>query len=227
MNDLPSVVRTCSIESYIDDTKVYLSFSSKDIDTCLANITEDLRLIASWCCSNHLLINPSKTKLIVFGTRQLLSRAPDIKVPFLGQELVPVPAVKDLGIILDSNLTFNNHVNSLTSSLISTLCQISRVRHLFSEPLLLTILNALVFSKLFYCSTVWAGTFQQNLQKLQLVQNFAARILTGTKKFDHISPVLYKLGWLSIENQLLARDATQMYKIVSNLAPTYLCNNIL
>ena len=161
MNDLPSVVRTCSIESYVDDTKVYLSFSSKDIDTCLANITEDLRLIASWCCSNHLLINPSKTKLIVFGTRQLLSRAPDIKVPFLGQELVPVPAVKDLGIILDSNLTFNNHVNSLTSSLISTLCQISRIRHLFSEPVLLTILNALVFSKLLYCSTVWAGTFQQ------------------------------------------------------------------
>ena len=91
---------------------------------------------------------------------------------------------------------------------------------------MLTILNALVFSKLFYCSTVWAGTFQQNLQKLQLVQNFAARVLTGTKKFDHISPVLYKLGWLSIENQLLARDATQMYKIVNNLAPTYLCNNI-
>ena len=200
MNDLPSVVRTCSIELYVDDTKVYLSFSSKDIDTCLANITEELHLIASWCCSNHLLINPSKTKLIVFGTRQLLSRAPDIKVPFLCQELVPVPAVKYLaGIILDSSLTFNNHVNSLTSSLISTLCQISRVRHLFSEPVLLTMLNALVFSKLFYCSTVWAGTFQQNLQKLQLVQNFAARVLTGTKMFHHISPVLYKLGWLSIK----------------------------
>ena len=61
---------------------------------------------------------------------------------------------------------------------------------------------------------------------MALVQNFAARVLIGTKKFYNISPVLYKLGCLFIENQLLARDATQMYKIVNNLAPTCLCNNI-
>ena len=69
MNDLPSVVKFSSVESYVDDTKVYLSFSSKDIDSCLTNITEDLRLIAACCCTNKLLINPSKTKLILFGMR--------------------------------------------------------------------------------------------------------------------------------------------------------------
>ena len=53
--------------------------------------------------------------------------------------------VTDLGIILDSNLTFNEHVNTLTSSLFSILCQISRVRHLFSKSVLTTILNCLVF----------------------------------------------------------------------------------
>ena len=42
--------------------------------------------------------------------RQLLSKIPDVRVPFLGQNLAPVPLVKDLGIILDSNLTFNEHV---------------------------------------------------------------------------------------------------------------------
>ena len=114
-----------------------------------------------------------------------------------------------------------SHVNTLTSSLLSTLCQISRVRHLFTKPVLSTILNSLIFSKLFYCSTVWAGTSKQNLQKLQLVQNFAARGLTDTTKFDHISPVLRELGWPSIKDQLLVRDTTQVYKIVS-LAPLYL-----
>ena len=82
---------------------------------------EDHCPIAAWCCTNELLINPSKPKLILFGTRQLLSKIPDIRVPFLGQNIAPVPSVKDLGIILDSNLTFNDHVNTLTSSLISTL----------------------------------------------------------------------------------------------------------
>ena len=88
--------------------------------------------IASWCCTNKLLINPDKTKLILFGTKQLLSKVPDIRVPFIGQHLTPVSSVKDLGIILDSNHTFNEQVNTLTSSLLSILCQISKVRHLFS-----------------------------------------------------------------------------------------------
>ena len=113
-----------------------------------------------------------------------------------------------LGIILDSNLTFNEHVNTLTSSLISTLCQISKIRHLFSKSVLVIILNCLVFSKLFYCSTVWSGTLKQNIHKLQLVQNFAARVLTNTWKFDHISPVLRELGWSSIKHLLLVRDVT-------------------
>ena len=228
MNNLPSVVKFSSVESYVDDTKVYLSFSSKGIDSCLTKVTEDLRLVAAWCCNNKLLINPSKTKLILFGMRQLLSKIPDVRVPFLGQNLAPLPLVKDLGIILDSNLTFNEHVNTLTSSLISTLCQISKVRHLFSKSVIFTILNCLVLSsKLFYCSTVWSGTFKQNIHKLQLVQNFAARVLTNTRKFDHISPVLRKLGWSSIKHLLLVRDVTQLYKIVNGLAPSYLnsCNN--
>ena len=114
----------------------------------------------------------------------------------------------------------------MTSSLVSTLCQITKVRHLFSKSLLFTILNCLVFSKLFYCSTVWSGTFEQNIHKLQLGQNFAARVLTNTRKFDHISPVLRELGWSSIKHLLLVRDVTQLYKRVDGLAPSYLNNYI-
>ena len=82
-----------------------------------------------------------------------------------------------------------------------------------------------MFSKLFYCFTVWAGISKQNLQKLQLVQNFAARILTDTKKFHHISPVLREFGWPSTKDQLLVRDTTQVYKIANGLAPLYLSSN--
>ena len=96
MNDLPSVVKFSSVESYVDDTKVYLSCSSKNIDSCLAKVSEDLRLIACLCCTNNLLINPDKTKFIPFGTKQLLSKVLDIRIPFIGQHLTPVSSVKDL-----------------------------------------------------------------------------------------------------------------------------------
>ena len=81
---------------------------------------------------------------------------------------------------------------TLISSLLSTLVQINGVRHLFSTDVLYTILNSLVFRKLFYCSTVWSGTSKENIHKLQLTKNFTGRILTNTKKLDDITPVLSK-----------------------------------
>ena len=127
-------------------------------------------LVAGWCCQNQLLINPEKTKLVLFGTRQLVSKLPHVTVLFLGQELTPTLSAKDLGIILDSNLTFTEHISTLASSPLSSLCQISRVRHLCTKDVLDIILNSLILSKLFYCSTVWSVTFKQNIKELQLRQ---------------------------------------------------------
>ena len=212
LNDLPTVAKFSNMESYVDDTKIYLSCGSKDIHSCMQRAAEDLESIAGWCCANHLLINPDKTKLVLFGTRQLVSKLPDVTVPFLGRQLYPVSSAKDQGVILDSGLTFNNHISSLSSSLLFSLCQISRIRHLFSEEVLYIMINYIVFSKLFYCSAVWSGTYKQNILKLQLLQNFAARILTDTRKYDHITPVLKAFGWLTIEEQLRLRDVTMMYE---------------
>ena len=152
-----------------------------------------------------------------FGTCQLVSKLPEVSVPFLGQQLIPESSAKDLGVILDSSLTFSGHISSLSSSLLSSLCQISRVRHLFSKEAL-RMINSLVLSKLFYCSTVWSGTYKQNIHKLQLMQNFAARILTDTRKYDHIAAALKDLGWLTIEEQLRLRNVILMYKCVNNVS---------
>ena len=187
MNNQPIGIKNCSIESYVDDTKLYLSFEIKERETALSQLTQDLNKVASWCCTNRLLINPQKTKLMLFGTRQLIGRVGDIAIPFLGKELSPSNSCKDLEIVFDKHLSFNDHTDYLTSSLLGKLCQINRIRHLLTKEALLITMNALVFSKLFYCSTVWSGTTQQNIGKLQLVQNFAARILTRKKKYDHIS----------------------------------------
>ena len=58
------------------------------------------------------------------------------------------------------------------------------------------------------------------------MQDFAARVFTDTKNFDHISPILRELGWPCIKDQLLVRDTTQVYKIVNGLAPSYLSSKL-
>ena len=105
------VIRVCGAESYVDDTKIYLSFPLKDIEESLCQVKQDLHRVAEWCCSNHLLVNPGKTEFVLFGVRQILSKVPNVTVLFLGQNLTPTTSCKDLGVILDSSLSFNEHIN--------------------------------------------------------------------------------------------------------------------
>ena len=77
------------------------------------------------------------------------------------------------------------------------------MRHLLGTGTLENVINALVFSKLYYCSPVWSSTTKKNISKLQKIQNFAARIITNTRKFDHITPVLQELRWLPVSYYLM------------------------
>ena len=101
--------------------------------------------------------------------------------------------------------------------------QINRVRQSFDQTTLLKIMSALVFSKMFYCSTVWSNTTNKNITKLQLLQNFACKIVTGTRKYAHVSPLLRQLNWKPVQQCLDHRDLVLTYKCVKNLAPEYLC----
>jgi hypothetical protein len=139
----------------------------------------------------------------------------------MGGNLTPVAEVKDLGLLLDSHLTYDKHI-ALSSSCISKLRQIGRVKHNFDQSTLATIIDTLVMSKINYCSTVWSNTSDSNIKKIQLIQNCAARLITGVPKYDHISPTLNALGWLSIKENSLYTDALLTFKCMNDKAPQYL-----
>ena len=181
----------------MDDSKLYVSFPVKDVNTIVQQINEDLSLIASWCCHNHLLTDPDKTKLLVMGTRQMLQKLPDFHITLLGKEIAPVASARDLGVQVDATLSYNEHITNISSTCMASVCQINRIKHLLGSRTLESVIESLVFSKLHFCSTVWANTSKTNVQKVQKIQNFAARILTGTRKYDHITPVLNDLGRIS------------------------------
>ena len=228
INDLPTIPKPCSVESFVDDSKLYLTFQSKDADLAMETMCEDLKTVAAWFCSNSLLINPGKTKLLVFGTRQMLSNVcSNFKLSLLGKELSPEPFAKDLGVFMDSTLSFDEHVMQITSKCIASLCQVNRVRHVLDKKTLMTIINALVFSRLFYCSSVWGGISMMNVLKLQSVQNFAARIITSTRKHDHIQPILRDLNWLNVESTIKYRDGLMAFKCMNGYAPEYLCDQFI
>ena len=177
------------------------------------------------CCENQLLINPAKTKSLLVDTRQLMETLhTEISLNFLRKTIKPVSSAKDLGVILDSHLTDDSYIAKFVSSCMAKLCQIKRVKDRFDNDTLLTIIGALVISKLLYCSNVWSNTSSTNIKKLQAVQNFACRIITKTKTFDHITHALHQLNWLPVEQLLLYRNTVLTYKCFNDCAPSYLCN---
>ena len=103
-------------------------------------------------------------------------------VVLLGKNIKSSPVVKDLEVWIDSALTFDDHVSKLSSSCLYNLRRINRIKHLLDNKTLVLIINTLIFSRLFYCSTVWGYTSSKNISKLQLIQNFACRIILGIKK---------------------------------------------
>ena len=108
-----------------------------------------------------------------------------------------------------------------------TLAQINRVKHCLDKNMLLTVIHALVFSKMYYCSNVWANTTNKNVRKLQAVQNFACRIVSGAKKYDHVTPLLKSLSWLPVKDQLYYRQAIMAFKCMTGQAPEYLTSQFI
>ena len=159
LNNIPSIPGVCSLESYVDDSNLYLSFSVAEASNMIQQINKDSQKIATWCCYHSLLINPEKTKLLVLGTRQMLQRLPaDFHVDLLGKKVTPSPSARYLGLQVDITLSYDDRVTQTVSSCIGSLCQINRVKHLFDARTLQRVINALVFGKSYYCSPVWSNT---------------------------------------------------------------------
>ena len=144
------------------------------------------KFITRWSYINSLLINPDKTRLLFVGVPELLRSLPPLPLVMLSEQgIEPVPFTRD-------------HITELASSCIFRLSRINRIKHLRDRKTVI-----IVFSKLFYCSTVWSNASKQNLNKLQSVKNFACRVISGVRKYDLITEGFKSLKWLSVKDKLL------------------------
>ena len=84
------------------------------------------------------------------------------------------------------------------------------------------LVNSLVISQLDYCNAVYYGLPSYLILRLQRVQNTAARLISCSHKYHHITPVLIELHWLPIEYRLKFKILLHVFKVINNLSPTYL-----
>ncbi|XP_020910275.1 uncharacterized protein LOC110248115 [Exaiptasia diaphana] len=135
-----------------------------------------------------------------------------------------VTSTKSLGVYIDSNLTWSDHIDKLTKKIASGIGAIKRVRHLVPQLTLQKIYHALVQPHFDYCNVVWGNCGTTLHNKLQKLQNRAARVLTHSS-YDASADNLFKiLGWKTLDCQQQMARATMVFKCRHGLAPNYLCN---
>ena len=141
----------------------------------------------------------------------------------IGEDIISnVSAVKNLGIFLDAELKHSIHINKLTSSSFNTLRNISRIRCHLDQETTKILVQALILSQLDYCNSLLLGIPKYNMAKLQRIQNMSCRMIYQLPKYSTISTYLAKLHWLKIQECIVYKVATIMFKCINNIAPAYL-----
>uniref|UniRef100_A0A6I8NCE2 RNA-directed DNA polymerase n=1 Tax=Ornithorhynchus anatinus TaxID=9258 RepID=A0A6I8NCE2_ORNAN len=219
---------------YADDTQIYISAPvlspslQARISSCLpvlspslqARISSCLRDVSTWMSARHLKLNMSKTELLIFPPKP--GPLPDFSITVDGTTILPVSQARNLGVILDSSLSFTPHILSVTKTCRFHLYNIAKIRPFLSTQTATLLLRALVISRLDYRVSLLSDLPSSSLAPLRSILHSAARLIFLQKRSGHVTPLLKQLQWLPIDLRSKQKLLTLGFKALHHLAPSYL-----
>jgi hypothetical protein len=212
---------------FADDVQAFVHGSPASQLHLVDRIQSLSKSLHSWMSSNRLSLNASKTQFIWFGTPQQLQ-----KIDFaLLLELFPhysfSSSVRDLGVTLDSCLSFKDHISNLTRVSYFHLRRLRAVRRSVSSSVFKTLVHAFVSSRIDYCNSLLIGLPKIRLIPLQSVLNAAARLIARLPRYSHISAFMFEqLHWLPLSLRIKFKILALMSKAQRGIAPEYLTDVI-
>ena len=120
-------------------------------------------------------------------------------------------------------MSMDAHITSVSKACYYNIFNISRIRHYLDLQTCKTLMHCLVTSKLDYCNSLYANMPSKSIQKLQRIQNSAARCISRCSRYDHITPVLHSLHWLPVSARITFKLLAITHDCVHNKNfPSYL-----
>ncbi|KAI5622551.1 hypothetical protein C0J50_18152, partial [Silurus asotus] len=170
---------------------------------------------------NFLHLNEEKTEYILFS--------PDLPSSSLSFDpLTPqfAPTVHNLGVIFDTSMHFDKQISAVVKVSFYQLRLLSKVKSFLSQADLEKAIHAFISLRIDYCNALYTGLNKSLLNRLQMVQNAAALLLSNTSKCSHITPVLHSLHWLPVRFRVMYKVLLFVFKAINGLAPAYLAELI-
>lgn len=224
LSPLEDVVTSHALNSmfYADDTQLYMTVKKSDMHASKENIERCAHDITSWCTNNTLALNDSKTEVLHLTSK--FSKSPQ---PFPGLEIGnshidDSGVVRDLGLILDRHLSMDSNIKHICKASSYAIYKIGKIRQYLNKPSCEKLVHAFISSRLDCCNSLLYGLPECLLNKLQLIQNTAARLVTRVKRNDHITPVLRSLHWLPVHSRIKFKILLLTYKALHGQAPIYI-----
>ena len=164
---------------YADGTSITIpGENSHELQTTMQGELSALNL---WLKVNKLSLNVAKTEFMIVGSRQKLDAVADnhcINLKIEGKIIKRVDHAKSLGLYIDKNLSWSKHIEEISKKISSGIGALKRIRPFISQNIAVQIYKALIEPHFEYCSPVWHGINNKLSDKLQKLQNRAARAIT-------------------------------------------------
>ena len=214
-----------SIFGFADDHQLLKAFLPILQTTALGTDIENcFSLIAEWMEKHFLKLNASKTKIMIIAPPAVVDR---IKIggTFINSKCIRfVHSARNLGVLIDDELKFKDQITKVAQSCFFTLRELSKIEPFLTHEHLRTAISTYVFSKLDYCNSLYYGVNNTLLQKLQSVQNCAARLIRKSSKTTDI-PVhetIKSCHWLRVRDRIYFKTCLIVHKCIHGNAPKML-----
>ena len=209
--------------SFSDDNQLYASGLLCDLPLIIQNTQSCVSELKDWMTQNKLKLNEDKSEMILITPPKLQNHISlPTSINLIDSTITLSQSARNLGVTLDQNLSFQQHVSNVCRICFLELRRISSIRHLLSEDTTKTLVCAFVLSRLDYCNALLSGSPSHLINRLQKVQNHAARLIFRSSKYDHITPLLCSLHWLPVQQRISYKIACLCFKSIESSCPEYL-----
>ena len=159
------------------------------------------------------------------GSAQQLSKVQLVEIPVLSARICVVDKVKNLGVVVDSQLSMAEQVSAVCRGGYYQLRQLRPLVRCMTTDAIKTFAHAFINSRLDYCNALYHGISDGLMSRLQSVQNAAARLAMGLSRRDHITPALDQLHWLPVRQRVQFKLTILVYRSLAGTAPSYLSDD--
>ncbi|KAI5719210.1 hypothetical protein M8J76_006861 [Diaphorina citri] len=202
------------------------SNATGDFVSAVRLLNDDLEYIRIWTGAHGILPNPNKFQAIVVGSEKRLPRV-DLttgQLSFNGTTIPYSNNVKNLGVIIDSTLSWESHINNVTKKCFFSFHSLNLLRRILPFNVRKLVCSTLILPIIEYADNVYIGMTKELQTKVQRLQNTCVRYIFGLRKYDHVSMCRASLGWLTMDQRREIHVSTLLWRVLNTRTPSYLAS---